>query len=603
MTTGRTSSTDTTAAQQRIRQARRRRLLVVTLVLLATSVGGWAWRRQQEVAALPPAAQHLPPPEGHPRALQERLAQARSRALDGDAVEGLAELGRLYQENGYLAQAGECWRWLQARQPGEARWFYFEAELRRMEGDQAPIAALLEQTTRLAPDYAPAWLKLADLEFKSRRFAAAAEHYQERLRRVPRDPYARLGLVRLAQLDGRRDESRTLLEAIIRDTPGFSPAHNLYAEILATAGDAAGARQERWLGRETGRFREAEDPWLDQLHEACLHPGRLTVLATLEFQTGNGPRAIEYLKRALTVAPGDAGLHESIGDLYLKLGDATAARAALERAIVVAGPGKASPAVFVSLSEACRRLHLPDEALAAAEKGLSEGRDALELHTAKGAALTDLNRHAEAIAAYREALAQNPNDPDANFNLAISSLALGRRDEAVTALERSLTLQPTMVKSLKLLASLALEGGQLENASHYLRPLFDSNPGLPEVRQLLAQWHLQVGDAEKQKGDAAAAEREFRAGIEIDPTHPEVQAELGILLLTQGRYAEAVLPLEAYHRLQSENPQTALYLGQAYARVGRTDEARRVLIAGEALARRVDRPQTAAHCRQVLESL
>jgi predicted Zn-dependent protease len=108
--------------------------------------------------------------------------------------------------------------------------------------------------------------------------------------------------------------------------------------------------------------------------------------------------------------------------------------------------------------------------------------------------------------------------------------------------------------------------------------------------------------AEKQK-DQVAAESHYRDGVSIDRNQPELQVRLGTLFLLQGRFADAVGPLEEYHRLQPENPQSSLYLGQAYAAVGRRDDARRVLTAGAAIADRQGNAQTANFCREILRQL
>ena len=87
------------------------------------------------------------------------------------------------------------------------------------------------------------------------------------------------------------------------------------------------------------------------------------------------------------------------------------------------------------------------------------------------------------------------------------------------------------------------------------------------------------------------------------PDHAELQVSLGILLLAQGRIVDARLPLEAYARLQPANPQSALFLDQVYLQLGRRDAARRILAAGEQLARRAGQTTTVAHFQEMLQGL
>jgi hypothetical protein len=62
-------------------------------------------------------------------------------------------------------------------------------------------------------------------------------------------------------------------------------------------------------------------------------------------------------------------------------------------------------------------------------------------------------------------------------------------------------------------------------------------------------------------------------------------------------------PLEAYHRLQPQNPQSSLFLGQAYAATGRLEDARRLLTEGLEAATRAGNSTTAQHCREILQQL
>ena len=123
------------------------------------------------------------------------------------------------------------------------------------------------------------------------------------------------------------------------------------------------------------------------------------------------------------------------------------------------------------------------------------------------------------------------------------------------------------------------------------------------ARQLMAFWHLLAGmDAEKRK-DLAAAEKHYREGVSIDPRAPELHARLGSLCLILGRFADAVPPLEAYHRIQPENAQADLFLGQAYAATGRREDARRVLTEGAQISDKAGNATTAQHCREILKQL
>jgi hypothetical protein len=66
---------------------------------------------------------------------------------------------------------------------------------------------------------------------------------------------------------------------------------------------------------------------------------------------------------------------------------------------------------------------------------------------------------------------------------------------------------------------------------------------------------------------------------------------------------DAFAPLDAFHKLQPNDPQSALFLGQVYAQLGRAEEARRILTEGEQLATHAGQTTTAAHFREMLQGL
>jgi HemY protein len=123
------------------------------------------------------------------------------------------------------------------------------------------------------------------------------------------------------------------------------------------------------------------------------------------------------------------------------------------------------------------------------------------------------------------------------------------------------------------------------------------------ARQLLAQYFLRAGEAAAARNDAGAAEQLYRSGLKVDPEHADLNAALGVQFLLQGRLNDALGPFEVFRRLRPEDPQSALFLGQLYAQLGRFAEARKVLIEGRDLAERTGNRATAQHCREILEHL
>ena len=109
----------------------------------------------------------------------------------------------------------------------------------------------------------------------------------------------------------------------------------------------------------------------------------------------------------------------------------------------------------------------------------------------------------------------------------------------------------------------------------------ESSPVVEERRQSPAEASAQTeylrGVRARVVADWPAAESAFRDAIVLEPAHAEAWNELGYALRNQGRYGES---LDAYHealRLRPDFPEALEYLGEAYVKMGRVEDARRVL--------------------------
>jgi len=568
------------------------------VVVLALAVWGAHWRTLHEIErALPP----LPSLEGRPAELRERLKAADATVRQQHSTAALVELAKLYHINGYFDRAEACWQTLRQISPREGKWAYYLADLRRTAGDEAGLETDLREAAALAPTYPTVWLRLADLEFKSGRLDEAKSSYDRRLALLPGDPYARLGLARIALQHERRDEARATLESLVRERADFSPSLNLYAELLEAAGDEKGATQMRFRSNEAGRFREADDPWIEALYPYCYDPQKLAILGTIDAQTKHGDRGRGYLERALNLAPRDRAVAKALSNLYLTLGDLEQAKAMLDRTIPLISPPE--PILYVNRCEVARLQRQPEDALRQVDEALRILPQAYQLHNERGAILGDLGRLEESRVEYQAAVDLAPTDTDSNYSLGITLLALGRRAEAITYIKRSQTLQPTYPKALMMLGRLELEAGHLAAAETYIRTLFQLHQDQEQAKKLMALWYLRSGEAAAAQHDETAAAAAYRAGFALDATNGALGLNLGTLCLTQGNPAEALAPLETFHRAAPKDPQGFLFLGQTYAQLGRLPEARAILTQGEAEARAAGRLETASFCREILAHL
>jgi|GEM_PF-339685 len=557
----------------------------------------WRWSVARAELQLPVA----PNLAGKPAELKERLANVQTCATaDAHSPENIAELARLYHVNGFSAEAETCWKILQTLQPREARWCYYLADLRQIVSDDKSLKEFLDQTVQRAPEYSPAWLKLAELEFKSGRLDDAERAYQKRLGLIPGDPYAELGLARIALQRGHAADGRRRIETLVEKAPDFPSAHNLYAEILDQAGEAKAAANQRKLGSLAGRFSAFEDPWIEELRDWCYDPTQLLVWGASDMQTNHRDRAEAIFKRVMRIAPQDPRGYQFLGGLYQERGELAKAHDLYEQGSKL--PGAAEP-LFVRLSDTCLSLNQPAEALSAVDAGLILYPGSADLLNARGLALDAANRFEEAVEAYRAASVSRPSAANPLANMGISLLRLGRKDEAYACLKRALVVQPMFPKAILVLTGLEVDAGNLEAAYGYIHPFFEQYPEANAARVLMAAWYMKSALRAAQTGDVAAAERACRDGLAANADSADLHGFLGTLLREQGRLPEALENLETAHRLQPADLRVSLLLVDLYLKLGRVGDARQIATIGGRLAAQRGDAAAASRYADVLKRL
>jgi tetratricopeptide (TPR) repeat protein len=112
-------------------------------------------------------------------------------------------------------------------------------------------------------------------------------------------------------------------------------------------------------------------------------------------------------------------------------------------------------------------------------------------------------------------------------------------------------------------------------------PADPSSPAVEERRQPLP---VADADGEYDRGvrarvaqDWPAAAAAFRRAVALRATFPEAWNELGFALRNQGRYAESLAAYDEALRQRPQFSEALEYFGEAYVKLGRLDDARRVL--------------------------
>jgi tetratricopeptide (TPR) repeat protein len=464
----------------------------VSVLVLAVAGGGVWWMRADEARAVASAAVPARPAlHGWPQELREQIAVAEedARSLIG-AGGGLGRLARLYHANGFHREAVRCYEALAWIEPDEPRWPHRHATILAGFGelDQALVKA--RRVVELAPDYVPGRLRLADLLLKANQPPAASAEYGEILRIQPDEPYAQLGLARVAFEAGQWEQARQRLEPLVAQT-NFLLGYDLIVTVYERLGLNERAAQVLGQGRASGAFRDAPDPWVDELMDDCYDTYRLGVAAGAAARAADSDTALRMLERAVAIKPGDVSSVFQLGSLHRERKEYSSARLRFDECTRLApdfADGWAHlSALLAQLNDA-----------AGAERALSEGLrrcpDSPGLHLMRARNLVEAGRRAEAVEAYRRSIRYRSNEAAAFIELGRLLFGMQRVDEGLAAMKQALEAEPEHPDALGVFAFHAISTGDEARARSWLTRI-RNQPRVPreQVERLLGAYQEKFG--------------------------------------------------------------------------------------------------------------
>ena len=188
----------------------------------------------------------------------------------------------------------------------------------------------------------------------------------------------------------------------------------------------------------------------------------------------------------------------------------------------------------------------------------------------KGVYLYSVERYAEAEAEYRLAIHDDEDDLRARYNLGLTLEHLNRSAEAREQYELLLRQEPDHPRASATLAAMEWESGDPEQASRAearLRQLIDA-----DHRDLAA--YVTLGARLIDAGRLEEARDVVRQGLEVAPTHVELNALLGDVEYRRQEYGKAEDAYDAALKRDEDDLHALLGRGRAaFARM-HWDEAR-----------------------------
>jgi tetratricopeptide (TPR) repeat protein len=221
-----------------------------------------------------------------------------------------------------------------------------------------------------------------------------------------------------------------------------------------------------------------------------------------------------------------------------------------------------------------------EEAVAAFRRAIALQPDFAGAYLNFGRALKRQNKLDEAVGAYRQTIALQPNYSAAYHNLGLVLLDQNKLEEAVAAFRRAIALQPDFAGDYWNLGRALYRQNKLDEAVGAYRQAIALQPNYSAAYHnlglvLLAQSKLEEADAAFRRaialhppdlgqsyyclGNALRGQRKldeavaaYRKAIDLSPDHAEAHCNLGHTLREQGNIADALASFRRGHQMGSQ---------------------------------------------------
>ena len=318
---------------------------------------------------------------------------------------------------------------------------YSEAKEAQARGDQAGAVAKYESILKLAPRLGAAYNNLGMLYFQQRDYRSAITILEKGLAVDPKMASAAALLGISLYETGDYAKARARLEAALRSNPKDNNAELFLANDLIKLGDleAASRHLQELAHRDPNNqeifyllgevYMHLSEKALTRLNaidpnSVYVHEMSGEIMESMKNYDG----AIVEYKKAIEMAPQQAGTHYKLGNTYWLLGEWDAAVQELQ-AELVNDPTNCKAQAQIANILIAQRMNF-DEGLATVDKALAACPDLTQARIDRGRALLKLNRNEEAARDLEAAAQSSPDDPSVHFFLAQAYRTLGRSRDA-----------------------------------------------------------------------------------------------------------------------------------------------------------------------------
>ncbi|MBU0692116.1 tetratricopeptide repeat protein [bacterium] len=224
------------------------------------------------------------------------------------------------------------------------------------------------------------------------------------------------------------------------------------------------------------------------------------------------------------------------------------------------------PFIHVALAQEYMILDQPGRALELLEDALaidSSYTDALEL---KAAILRSTGKYSEAIATLETLVRADSTNYSYQYDLLFGYLSIGDFDKADELFERHIEGESDIVPLIRQILSIYALSEEYDRAIPYMNRLLKSDTLDASMMYSMGALYLQVGDT-------LSGESLIQRAIDLEPSEPRYWFARAVLEYERGNFEDVFEIAEAAVKAAGEQASLSNLLGNAFSRLGRTDEA------------------------------
>ncbi len=417
--------------------------------------------------------------------------------------------------------------------------------------DYELAARLLKNLIEKNPDDLGFKIQLGNLYVKSGKDEQALDIYNKILEIDPKNSDVLIAIGGIYRRQKKYDDSIVILEKVL--TLGDSDP-KLLTNVSYNMG---------FTFRQMGNYDEAISCFQDVVERNNRDVLAFNHLGAVYALKGNQAKAIASFQRGLKIDPNHPVLLLNLAKTYAQIGETAKALSSYEGAL------RSKPGWIEAIeeySELLLKSNKVREADNVVSNALKINPDDTKMRTKMGRIYNRQSIFDSAEIEFKKALNTDDSYKPALTGLAYSQQRLGKNDDAVKTIEKINELDSDDESVLKLSTSVLLSANYLKAANEKLSKLLKKNPEDAETLNLLGQYYILNGEANKTESCFDKIDR-------IRPGYKDVYKDWGLRYLQTGDEKNA----EDYLKVAvAENPKDAdvkVELAGLYEKQNRTEEA------------------------------